>query len=616
MSRTARALGAFAALCAIVWVAVWAWARTPSWVPLSSSERGETMRALRAALDHAPAEKPKLARAISGPLMVTLYDRGEAIDRVSAKGATLGEAVALAAAQLGALTLDTDARSRARIKVDLVTARAPIATLKPLFQLALCPGVDGLGLDFGTREFLLLPDDLIHDDLVSARAPVPAMEFTIGVDPRALERLSRMAGATRESWRATPHRYFRFRTDGFIEPAAHAGPPLATYRGQVAGPALTRDHLRAAAIAGGAYLLRHLGPDGQFDYEYYTADDLVSRSGYSIPRHAGAIYFLAQLYGATHDPKFLDGARRALGFLQAETPPGCDGPELACVGLHEDWEVDLGSSALTLLALAEYQRASGDARYQPWAERLVRFILFMQKPDGDFCHLYRPVEKRKNEHAKLLYYSGEAAYALAKWMLLPGPPSAPWRAPEISRALDRGLDFLTGQQYATLAGQFFFLEDHWTCMAADAGWDHLPAASRARYSDFCDQFVAFLRRTQFGADESITRAQPDFLGAYGFSPFLPPHATPVGSRSETAISTYAMARRRGEPDSKTAPIRAQIAAGLRFLLQHQISDDSAYLMASPESARGGLLMSDVKRYVRIDFVQHSCSAMLRAMDLF
>ena len=39
-------------------------------------------------------------------------------------------------------------------------------------------------------------------------------------------------------------------------------------------------------------------------------------------------------------------------------------------------------------------------------------------------------------------------------------------------------------------------------------------------------------------------------------------------------------------------------------------------MANPDAARGGFLMSDVKRYIRVDFVQHSCSAMLRAIPLF
>ena len=39
----------------------------------------------------------------------------------------------------------------------------------------------------------------------------------------------------------------------------------------------------------------------------------------------------------------------------------------------------------------------------------------MQKPDGDFCHLYdAAADSRDEEKTKLLYFSGEAAFALAK----------------------------------------------------------------------------------------------------------------------------------------------------------------------------------------------------------
>ena len=75
--------------------------------------------------------------------------------------------------------------------------------------------------------------------------------------------------------------------------------------------------------------------------------------------------------------------------------------------------------------------------------------------------------------------------------------------------------------------------------------------------------------------------------------------------------------RRGLADSDEGRrTREQIRLGMQFLLDHQIRDDNAYLMANPDAARGGFLMSDVKRYVRVDFVQHSCSAMLRAIPLF
>jgi hypothetical protein len=171
----------------------------------------------------------------------------------------------------------------------------------------------------------------------------------------------------------------------------------------------------------------------------------------------------------------------------------------------------------------------------------------MQKPDGDFCHLYDPVGDVRDMRTKLLYYSGEAVFALAKLQRLVGPRDADYR--RLGDAVDRGLDYLTGKSYDFLAGQFFFGEDHWTCMAVEAAWDGLAAqpARRERYARFCDQFAAFLRRSQFTDQDSVTQGQPDFVGAYGFSPFLPPHATPVGSRSETTLPPTSCKRAAAAP---------------------------------------------------------------------
>jgi hypothetical protein len=614
-----RAFGAFGALAVVVWFSVWGWSRLPGFTPLSDGERADVMRVLRAALDGQPLPAVTLARAIDGPLIVNLYDRGAPVERIEARAKDLGAALADAARTLSSSTVAADVRAGGRLKVDLVMARAPILTAIPLvFQISLVPGLDGLGLDFDGREQLLLPDDLMRADVLAAHAPVPAMEFTIGLDSGAVVRkMASLSGAGPREWAQKPKRWFRFRAESFVEPppARRGAPPLPVVRGNVPGPEVTRDNLRAAAVAGGQYLLRHLGTDGRFDYEYFPGrDQTIGGDDYSLPRHAGAIYYLAQLYGATRDPALLDGVHRALGYLSSsQRPDGCDLPERACVGASGDREVDLGSSALTLAALSEYERATGDHAQSSWARRLAAFVVSMQRPNGDFRHLYDPHTGKPNEQSKQLYYSGEAAFALAKRLQLPGLDAA--ESATLAQTLDRGLDYLTGENYGHLAGQYFFLEDHWTCLAAEAGWDHLPTARRERYADFCDQFAAFLRRTQFVEGESVVSAQPDVLGAYGFSPLMPPHATPVGSRSETTISTYQMGQRRGRSAASLEDTRRQILRGMRFLLAHQIDDDGAYLMAAPEAARGGLLMSDVARHVRIDFVQHACSAMLRAIDL-
>jgi hypothetical protein len=598
-----RALLGFAALCVVVWIGVRAWARLPAYAPLTAGERDAILQRLRGRTDG-----PALSRVVAGPVVVTLWDRGAPAARVEGRGSTLGAAVDDAARALAAQPLDAQLRARARLKVDVVMARAPLVRWPaPLAPLAVVPGRDGVGLIVDEKEQLLLADDLLRDDLAAAHEPAPGMEFKLGLDvPATLDRLRTDAGLDPTAFRRAKKRWFRFRAEELVEPADHQGPALPVVRGNVPGPALTRENLRAAAVAGGRYLLQHLGADGRFDYEYWTARDQRETADYSIPRHAGGAWFLAQLYGATRDPAFLDGARRAIAWLDGAAPTGCHGA-IRCVGDPRSRHVDLGSTALAVLALVQLRAATGETDHDTGLRGLVEFLLAMQKPDGDFCHLYDATLGKRDEKTKLLYYSGEAAFALAR--------AAPLGDPRIPPALDRALESLTDRQYRPFALRFFFMEDHWTCMALDAGWDLLPADHRERYARFCDQFIAFLGRTQFHAGESVVEAQPDFAGAYGFSPFLPPHSTPVGSRSETTLSTLHLQERRGLPASVTAVTRRQIFDGMRFLLDRQIRDDGAWLMADPEASRGGFAMSDVARHIRIDFVQHACSAMLRAADL-
>jgi hypothetical protein len=613
VTRGGQALVAFVAAQVALWIAVWAWARLPGYAPLSADERAWVMARLRAAVDGAPPDSsPSPSLALRGPLFATLFLDGAPAARAESRAPTLAAAVADAAAQLARAGVSDDARRRGRLAVDVTRARAPIVTrFAPLFALSFVPGVDGVGARLGDREALLTVDDLMRADVLAAHEPLPGLDLEIGADGPAIR--ARLAAALsvapaaldRASW-------FRFRADRFVEPAdpARHGQALPVTRGATPGPLLSAEALRAGAVAGGRYLLRHLYEDGRFGYEYVPAQDRDDAYGldYSLPRHAGATYYLSQLYGATHDAAFRDGAARALAFLSARHPGACDSSERACVGNAELGYVDLGATAMSLLAAVEYQSATGVRLYEPWARRLANFLLFMQKSNGDFCHLYNPHLNRRDEKTKLLYFSGEAAFALGKLTALLGPSDPDYR--RYVDALDLALHYLTDTQYANLAGQFYFGEDHWTCMAADASWDALSPSRREGYARFCDDFAAFLRRSQFQPGDAITRAQPDFAGAYGFSPFLPPHATPVGSRSETTISTYRMQQRRGHPDPRT---REQIRLGMQFLLAHQIRDDDAWLMQNPEAARGGFLMSDVKRFIRIDFIQHSCSAMLRAI---
>ena len=230
-----------------------------------------------------------------------------------------------------------------------------------------------------------------------------------------------------------------------------------------------------------------------------------------------------------------------------------DGTEIDCVIDKGEGVAQLGSTALVVVALAEYQRATGDKRYLPLATKLAAWMLFMQRPDGSFRHLYDPRTKTPDDKAELLYYSGEAALALTRMHVITGDQ-------QYAQAAERALDWLV-DWYDFFVGGFMFGEEHWTCIAAEAIW---PAVKKPKYREFCDGYGAFLREQQPEVGEHPD--EDDLAGAYNVTPFVPPYNTPAGSRTEAMISAYlldvhARRPRRGaaRPDRADAPVHARPA---------------------------------------------------------
>jgi hypothetical protein len=634
-----RLLSVIPALLATVWLAVFALVRMPLLAEIGPEQATRALRAAResliagtdvGALDALAAPQAGL------PVVLSLYDAGAPVARGIGRGDTLGAALRQAIDQLRSTEIDAAVLERGRLKLDRVQGRGGLSSsVVPLFALGAVPGRDGIAVVERGREVLLTSDDLIRARLWSGYQPLPFMEFQLGLDvPKAVRVLARELG---EGSRWLPRKLYRFRAEEYLErlPATRASQPaLRIIAGHAPGPEVSREALMDGARAGGAFLLEHLSADGRFDYEYYTLEDSRVTAGYSIPRHAGATTFLAQLYALDHDPPLRAATERALQALEGMQPAGCGRriwPRI-CVGEDTDRIVDLGSAALSLVAATEYQRTTGDRRFLRFALGLAEFVLWMQKPDGDYCHLFDTQTGERDEKTQLLYYSGEAAYGLARLLALsdelhdePTQDRAAQLDPALlaraATGLDKSLQYLTDGAYASFTSKFYVGEDHWTCMALDAGWEHLPAEHRERYARFCDEFSRFLRRSQLRPGESLVETQPQLAGGYGITSLLAPHTTPVGSRSETTISMWRIARKRGLPpdDRRVREPREQVLDGMRFLLARQFRPElelgGDHLLRNPAAARGGLPMSDVERHVRIDFIQHSCSAMLRALEM-
>lgn len=555
--------------------------------PLNDAARSESIAHLRAALKGESRPATPALKGVPGDVWVTLYDKGNVGARVRGEGADMAEAIAKAADALAEHPRVKGNRITAgRIKVDRVVGTAPILSTGALFMpFAVNPGVDGLIYTDGELERTMLPDDLIKAQRFGRAPLVPGIrEMRFGLDTQwVLERLKyQPTGAIR-----------RLRTEGIVESEDAA---LAVFRGNT--PLKTdKAAWRQAAIAGGDFVLRQIQDGGLFHYQYYPLHDHHPRfnpNNYSLPRHAGTVYSLALMHGLTGEARYKGGAEQAIQWLNTQMPKQCGAPDRTCVVKGDI--ADLGSAALTMVGMLEYQRRTKDARYAGTIGRLANFVLAMQKEDGDFHHVFELRTTAPDPRQRRMFYSEEAALALVMAHEVLGD----------ERYLDaarRALDFLTGPKYADyFLGRFIYGADHWTCIAADEAW---PRLKSPQYIDFCEGYAAFIERMQYWPGNWDN---PDFAGHYGFSAVMIPQAPAAAGFTEAIVSTYTLARHHGRDASR---LERQMSLALDALARDQIRSENAYLMPNPANADGGIRRSLVESEVRIDFTQHAISALIR-----
>jgi hypothetical protein len=483
------------------------------------------------------------------------------------------------------------ARPDATLVYESIVGEAPVlAWPEALLALSFVPGRDGVAATIGGRTEYLTPDELLARQAYDKGISVPSVSLSLGVDvPLALALLAEKHGTTVRDLldRGTLRRIRVVRTV--------AGTPPARV---VTAETMTAADVRDAALAAARYLARGVDLQGRFRY-LVDAPTNKTLPGYDWPRHAGATYFLAQSAAVSADPNLAYAALRAAGYLRDHAMLRCGAHR--CIG--DDAVVDVGSTALAVLAFVEVARAKLDPGYALVIPELTAFLRGQQRADGEFMHLYDRGQGRPLD-VQLLYYSGEATLALSRAHALLGDP----------RDLDaasRALAHLVGPAWSFFGSRYYWGEEHWTCQAMDDLWDRAPSPGAL---DFCLGWQAYGRHLMYGPGETPFDAD----GAYGFGPVVTPRLTPSGSRSEAGIATLEAARRAGRDADELAPLEQQLRRSLAMLLRHQLRPGPKHLFADPEAVDGAMPGSEVDWQLRIDYAQHTGSALLawlRWLDL-
>ncbi len=550
--------------------------------PPSQALREWALSALDGARSGVEIPPPPSSYTAAGPIFVHAWDDGLQVARIVA-GPDLEQAVRSGAAALIAdegVTSRPGWRSggddRTRFTLTVTLGEGPLLLgVQALSHLGVVPFHEGIGVRANAGTAYLTPSELIHERAFDHGVPTPIPELKLGMQTDALvDRLVRELDLDAQDERDA----FRFRAHTLAE---HDYPREE---------AVTEENLRNAAKEGASFLIRHQDMSGKWTYLYDARSDRTSNDGYSIARHSGTAYFMAQVNRFTDHPEAGAATIRALEWLRTHKTRRCG--ENRC--LESYGRADVGSAALTVIAASELLAKDDTvsiARQQ--VVELTAFLRSLQREDGELMHEF-DLQAQEPIDIQHMYYSGEAAFAFLKAHEVLGDE----RNLEAARRL---MTHLTGAGWDFFGSRYYYGEEHWTCIAAGEARARVDSPAGR---DFCRRWFEFNDRVQYRAGETPWPVS----GAYGVGPLLPPRLTPVGSRTEAFVSTYELLDYAGE---ETTELRALIERGLGMLLRYRWSPGPTYLFASPRSAIGGMPGGPTELAARNDFVQHAGSAFIR-----
>ncbi|KAG9395039.1 lantibiotic mersacidin modifying enzyme [Carpediemonas membranifera] len=344
------------------------------------------------------------------------------------------------------------------------------------------------------------------------------------------------------------------------------------------------------------FLNSQLLPTGEFIYQGNALTRKPS-TGYNVVRHAGALYALGHYNRVSPDPNSVATMVGAAAWMKARI-----GPVPGMKGALSLWDdkpnTALGGAGLALVGLAELYMVRPDAIDLETMRGLGHFIVQMQRETGGFYSRYNKVTGVDTEWDSL-YYPGEAILALIK--LFEVDPADEWRDAAV-----RGLIFLAETRKGMRARELPV--DHWAMIATGELARVAPNRMTGLLVDHAEQICmqAVLRGQHMGEGFEVT------AGAWGKAPLG------ASTASATRLEALLAARPLLADRPCAAKLDEAIHAGVSFLRRtHVVSGPYAGAVVHhvyEDGATVGRKDAIKGAATRIDFNQHSLSAMLRFVE--
>ncbi len=448
-------------------------------------------------------------------------------------------------------------------------------------------GVDGLRMKAGGQVIYFFPGDAFVRSI-----------HGVGQLRKYIERLS--SGVSFEQLQ-----FQRFRTESYV---SYQDDWLRLFRGIPVVGKIGRHDIENVAKTSVDYLMHTQASDGRFMYYYDAAKDSFRDHGhpnrdptinpyYNILRHSGGALTYLFHYEVYQDERILEPTRRAIEYLikQIRLYETEAGKQSGYVFYNT--KSKLGGSGLALYLLAEYQRLTGDAQYQHWAELLKEHILNEIREDGEFYyyHIY-PGREKGDPTSFSFYYPGEALIGLAAYYKSVETKES--EKQRMLRAMKKALQFLLVDRKEKYENHYLSLPaDSWLMMAIFEAWD-IPEMQQDLYKEFvfsdADQMVGLMYTQNDGL-------YPDYVGSFYYQYGNYPY--PDGARAEGLNAAYELAVKVG--DQPRIKKYGQALKAVAWATLHLVNtEQSTYGVPNPEKTIGGIRFKFTRQWFRVDTIQH------------
>ncbi len=159
------------------------------------------------------------------------------------------------------------------------------------------------------------------------------------------------------------------------------------------------------------FLSEMVKDDGQFKYGINSCNNFFFTS-YNILRHTGTIWSILMQYQTTNDEALIPKIDSTIKYMLHEIEYMND--DTAFLVERKSNEIKIGGNAVAIITLSTYMEVFQTDEYNELVKKLGNGILMMQEHNGSFYHVLNYPDFSKKERERIVYYDGEAAFALSK----------------------------------------------------------------------------------------------------------------------------------------------------------------------------------------------------------